>query len=250
MDLFEVANCDLKHESPVRKYAMTDEAKLILLDQIEPLIHEIRGQKVILDSDLAALYGVPTKRLNEQVQRNIARFPDDFLFRLTSDEAESLRSQIATLKTGRGQHRKYIPYAFTEHGAFMAASVLNSPRAVEVSVFVVRGNWCWLTRSWPASSINSNARSAVTTRRSSNSSPRSANSWHRPIRRRIKWAFTRYMIPSKRRLSRPNRPPRCSRRNAGDAPMLERFDNRPCVVRVLVAIRTNGAAIFLSSSFA
>ncbi len=117
---------------------MTDETKLILVDQIEPLIHELRGQKIILDSDLAALYGVPTKRLNEQVRRNLARFPDDFLLRLTSDEAESLRSQFTTLKTGRGQHRKYLPYAFTEPGAFMAASVLNSPRAVEVSVFVVR----------------------------------------------------------------------------------------------------------------
>ena len=117
---------------------MANETQLIQVDQIEPLIHEIRGKKVMLDSDLAALYGVPTKRLNEQVQRNLARFPDDFLFRLTSDEAESLRSQIATLKSGRGQHRKYLPYAFTEHGAYMAASLLNSPRAVEVSVFVVR----------------------------------------------------------------------------------------------------------------
>ena len=116
---------------------MTDETKLILVDQIEPLIREIRGQKVILDSDWAALYGVPTKRLNEQVRRNLARFPDDFLFRLTSDEVESLRSQIATSNVGRGG-RRYLPYAFTEHGAFMAASVLNSPRAVEVSVFVVR----------------------------------------------------------------------------------------------------------------
>jgi hypothetical protein len=72
---------------------------------------------------------VPTKRLNEQIRRNRSRFPDDFLFQLTVAEAESLRSQNATLKTGRGQHRKYQPYAFTEHGAFMAASVLNSPRA-------------------------------------------------------------------------------------------------------------------------
>ncbi len=80
---------------------------------------------------------LPTKRLNEQVQRNIARFPEDFLFRLTSAEAESLRSQFATSKVSRGG-RRYLPYAFTEHGAFMAASLLNSPRAVEVSVFVVR----------------------------------------------------------------------------------------------------------------
>ena len=97
----------------------------------------MRGQKVILDSDLAALYGVPTKRLNEQVQRNIDRFPADFLFQLTEVERESLRSQIATSNVGRGG-RRYLPYAFTEHGAYMAASLLNSPRAVEVSVFVVR----------------------------------------------------------------------------------------------------------------
>jgi hypothetical protein len=86
---------------------------------------------------LAALYG-ETKRFNEQVKRNAARFPTDFMFQLTTDESDFLRSQIATLKPGRGQHRKYLPYAFTEHGAIMAAMVLNSPRAVEVSVYVVR----------------------------------------------------------------------------------------------------------------
>jgi hypothetical protein len=98
----------------------------------------LRGQRVILDSDLAALYGVSTKRFNEQVRRNRERFPGDFMFRLTAPEAAALRSQFATLKKGRGQHRKYLPYAFTEHGAIMAASVLNSPRAVEMSVYVVR----------------------------------------------------------------------------------------------------------------
>ena len=86
----------------------------------------------------ACTYGVDAKSLNRAVKRNLARFPSDFLMQLTSTEAESLRSQFATLKTGRGKHRKYLPYAFTEHGAFMAASLLNSPRAVEVSVFVVR----------------------------------------------------------------------------------------------------------------
>jgi phage regulator Rha-like protein len=109
-----------------------------VLEPVEPLLHELRGERVILDSDLARLYGVPTKRLNEQVRRNADRFPPDFLFRLTEEEAGSLRSQIATLKTGRGQHRKYLPYAFTEHGAIMAANVLNSPQAVQMSVFVVR----------------------------------------------------------------------------------------------------------------
>jgi phage regulator Rha-like protein len=98
----------------------------------------LRGQRVILDAELAALYGVETKRLNEQVRRNIERFPQDFMFQLNDEEQASLRSQIATLKTGRGQHRKYAPFAFTEHGAIMAATVLNSPRAVQVSLYVVR----------------------------------------------------------------------------------------------------------------
>ena len=93
---------------------------------------------MIVDTDLATLYGVPTKRLNEQVRRNAERFPADFMFALSQEEWDALRSQSATLKTGRGQHRKYLPYAFTEHGAIMAATVLNSPRAVEVSIYVVR----------------------------------------------------------------------------------------------------------------
>lgn len=108
---------------------------------LETITHHIlllRGQKVLLDTDLAALYDVPTKRFNEQVRRNLERFPADFMFQLTEDEWAALRSQFATLKTGRGQHRKYMPYAFTEHGAIMAATILNSPRATEVSVYVVR----------------------------------------------------------------------------------------------------------------
>lgn len=133
------------------------------ITDFEDLIHEVREQKVILDTDLARIYGVTTKRLNEQVKRNQERFPADFAFQLTAEEVESmrsqfatssggewsqnataspestaLRSQIATLKKGRGQHRKYRPYAFTEHGAIMAANVLNSARAVQMSVFVVR----------------------------------------------------------------------------------------------------------------
>ena len=106
--------------------------------EIKNLIYHIRGKAVMLDSDLAALYGVTTKRLNEQVRRNLSRFPADFMLQLTAQEADSLRSQFATLKPGRGQHRKYLPYAFTEHGAVMLASVLNSPQAIETSVFVVR----------------------------------------------------------------------------------------------------------------
>ena len=103
-----------------------------------PRIFEIRGQRVLLDNDLAALYGVPTKRLNEQVRRNAERFPTDFLLELSNQEVAALRSQIATLNTGRGAHRKYRPLAFTEHGAIMAATILNSPRAAQMSVYVVR----------------------------------------------------------------------------------------------------------------
>jgi len=97
----------------------------------------LRGQRVILDAELASLYGVTTKRLNEQVRRNRARFPTDFVFQVTSEEFGSLRSQFATLKRGRGEHRKYLPYVFTERGAIMAATLLNSPRAVIVSQRVV-----------------------------------------------------------------------------------------------------------------
>jgi len=103
---------------------------------IDDMIREIRGQKVILDSDLAALYGVTTKRLNEQFRRNRKRFPEDFAFQLTREETDSLRSQIATSSLHGG--RRYKPYAFTEHGALQAANILNSARAVQMSVFVIR----------------------------------------------------------------------------------------------------------------
>ena len=108
-------------------------------DNILPLIHTIRGQRVILASDLAKLYGVETKQLNQQIKRNLKRFPSDFVFQLTAleaDESKALRSQIVTLKPG--QHQKYLPYAFTEHGALMLANVLNSERAAQTSVQVVR----------------------------------------------------------------------------------------------------------------
>jgi phage regulator Rha-like protein len=114
-------------------------SSLIPVERIEKAIYLIRGEKVMLDSDLAKLYGVTTKRLNEQVKRNRGRFPEDFMFQLTSEEAkltQSSRSQFATLK--RGQNIKYLPYAFTEHGSIMAANVLNSERAVQASVQVVR----------------------------------------------------------------------------------------------------------------
>ena len=105
------------------------------------MIRTIRGEKVILDSDLARLYGVETRVLNQAVKRNAIRFPPDFMFQPTDEELEKefrLRSQIVILKKGRGQHRKFLPYAFTENGAIMAANVLNSPEAVRMSVFVVR----------------------------------------------------------------------------------------------------------------
>lgn len=98
----------------------------------------MRNHRVILDSDLSKLYEVPTKRLNEQFRRNLDRFLEDFAFALTQDEWTALRSQIAALKAGRGSHRKYVPIAFTEFGALMAANVLNSPRAVALSVYVIR----------------------------------------------------------------------------------------------------------------
>src|SRR5919197_349063 len=104
-------------------------SKTSLAVSVESRILVLRQQKVILDSDLAELYGVPVKRLNEQVKRNQQRFPADFMFRLNPDESESLRSQTATSKAARGG-RRYAPYAFTEHGAIMAATVLNSEQAV------------------------------------------------------------------------------------------------------------------------
>jgi hypothetical protein len=117
---------------------MNTRTELVPLERITRAILVLRGQRVILDRELAAIYGVSTKRLNEQVKRNAERFPEDFMFQLTPEEAELSRSQIATLKGGRGQNLKYRPYAFTEHGAIQAANVLSSPRAVAMGVYVVR----------------------------------------------------------------------------------------------------------------
>jgi hypothetical protein len=108
------------------------------IGEIAQRILFIRGQRVVLDTDLAAFYGETTKRFNQQVSRNRARFPEDFMFQLSDEEFAALRLQSATLKTGRGQHRKYLPYAFTEHGSIMAATLLNSPRATALSIYVVR----------------------------------------------------------------------------------------------------------------
>jgi len=127
--------------------------------QIEQSVRLIRGHKVMLDSDLAMFYGVPTYRLNEAVKRNLKRFPEDFMFQLTKEEAERSRSQFVTLNisdnqnkkpippsrsqfailnTGRGQNIKYLPYAFTEQGVAMLSSVLRSDRAVQVNIAIMR----------------------------------------------------------------------------------------------------------------
>jgi phage regulator Rha-like protein len=109
----------------------------VLAKRVESKIVLIRGLRVILDADLAELYGVEVKQLNQQVKRNARRFPNDFVMRLSAEEAANLRSQIVTSSSSHGG-RRYLPNAFTEHGAIMAASVLNSERAVEMSIFVVR----------------------------------------------------------------------------------------------------------------
>jgi hypothetical protein len=111
---------------------------LVSAEHITQSILVFRGQKVLLDAELAALYDVPTKALNQAVKRNGERFPEDFMFRLSAAETEALnRSQSVT---GSQKHRdpRFPPYAFTEHGALMAATILNSPRAVEMSVYIVR----------------------------------------------------------------------------------------------------------------
>ncbi|NTW33733.1 MAG: ORF6N domain-containing protein [Bacteroidetes bacterium] len=108
------------------------------IQTIQSKIYEIRGQKIMLDFDLAELYETETKRLKEAVRRNIKRFPSDFMFELTPNENIALRSQIASLETGKGKHSKYLPFAFTEQGVAMLASVLNSPKAIEVNILIVR----------------------------------------------------------------------------------------------------------------
>ncbi|MEK6627482.1 MAG: ORF6N domain-containing protein [Bdellovibrionota bacterium] len=106
-------------------------------EQIEKTILIIRGHRVILDVNLAKIYGVTTKHLNQQVKRNLDRFPEDFMFQVIEIEEESLRSQIVTSKIGRGG-RRYLPYVFTEHGALMLGNILNSPVAVAASIQIVR----------------------------------------------------------------------------------------------------------------
>ena len=145
MVMFKVTICDFgkmninmtdKIEKKESSELTTKSDQLVGVDNIEPLIKIIRGQQVMLDRDLATLYGVETKRLNEQVKRNIKRFPEDFMFQLTKEEC--LRSQIATLNEGRGQHLKYMPYVFTENGVAMLSSVLRSDTAIEVNIRIMR----------------------------------------------------------------------------------------------------------------
>lgn len=128
-----------------RPHDLTDELATIPVESIERSILLIRGQKVILDRTLAKLYGVSTKALNQAVKRNPQRFPPDFMFQLTMEEAKAegstqgsvLRSQIVTLRSPHGKHTKYRPYAFSEHGILMLSSVLNSERAVQVNIEIM-----------------------------------------------------------------------------------------------------------------
>ncbi len=117
---------------------MAAKASLVLTHRIESRIRLIRGHKVMLDADLAILYKVEVKALNQAVKRNSERFPKDFMFRLTTEEAARLRSQTVTLKTGRGRHPKYLPSVFTEQGVAMLSSVLRSHRAVLVNIEIMR----------------------------------------------------------------------------------------------------------------
>ena len=112
------------------------ENSLLKQTAIESLIYEIRGQKIMLDRDLAKMYGVETKVLNQAVKRNMKRFPEDFMFQLTPEEC--LRSQIVTLNTKQGQHLKYMPHAFTEQGVAMLSSILKSDTAIEINIRIMR----------------------------------------------------------------------------------------------------------------
>lgn len=128
----EVAICDLNFGA-----ILMNKSGIVLTKRVVSKILVLRNQKVILDTDLAQLYGVTVKRLNEQIKRNPLRFPSDFLFTLTRPEYKNLTSQSATSTSSHGG-RRYLPHAFTEYGAIMAATVLNSKRAIEMSIFVVR----------------------------------------------------------------------------------------------------------------
>jgi len=131
----EVAICGFKFATYQYQMVMANESAMYAVERIESLILTIRGQRVMLDSDLAKIYGVTTKQLNQQFRRNLERFPSDFAFRLTNQELTQMRSQIVTASKRNIRH---VPVVFTEHGALMLASILNSSIAVEASVRVVR----------------------------------------------------------------------------------------------------------------
>lgn len=113
-------------------------ANSVRVDTIKSSIYEVRGQRVMLDSDLAELYEVEVSQLKRQVRRNIDRFPEDFMFELTREEYDSLRCQNGTIKSGRGQHSKYLPFAFTEEGVAMLSGMLKSKTAVQVNINIMR----------------------------------------------------------------------------------------------------------------
>ena len=117
--------------------------------QVQQMIHVIRGERVILDRDLAQLYGVETKNLKRQVKRNLERFPSDFMIELTREEYNSLRCQNGTIENGRGEHSKYLPYAFTENGVAMLSSVLTSEVAVQINIQIMRA-FTWLRQTLSA----------------------------------------------------------------------------------------------------
>lgn len=117
--------------------------------RVQQMIHVIRGERVILDRDLAALYGVETKNLKRQVKRNIERFPPDFMIEVTREEYNSLRCQNGTIEKGRGEHSKYLPFAFTENGVAMLSSVLTSEVAVQVNIQIMRA-FTWMRQTFSA----------------------------------------------------------------------------------------------------
>lgn len=130
----EVANCDLKND----KIEVVTSYDQLNVNYIRSHIYTIRGVEIMLDTDLATMYGVETKQLKRQVKRNIERFPDDFMFELTQDEYKSLRCQNGTIENGRGQYTKYLPFVFTEQGVSQLSGILRSQYAIEVNIRIMR----------------------------------------------------------------------------------------------------------------
>ncbi len=133
----DVTNCDLQFKKNQNSIIMSNKISLIPDDVVTNKIYFIRNQKVMIDRDLAVLYGVETKRLKEQVKRNLSRFPEDFMFELSKEEFENWRSQIATSNSDK-MGLRYAPMAFTEHGVLMLSSVLNSEKAIQTNIQIMR----------------------------------------------------------------------------------------------------------------